>query len=122
MICYIKPRTRKKKLRRQWLTQQDLQMNLEQNKNMLHPKKKLSELWIARLSNYKANWKKQMTLLSKEAVPQWLNSKQELENWKWNWVLLNAEHPTPTKDSKNLKGKLKNCNFNKMKSRRIKKG
>merc|ERR1719367_2287748 len=122
MICYTRPRTRKKKLRRQWLTPQGLQMNLEQNKNMLHPKKRLRELWIVRLSNFKENWKKQMTLLSKEAVLQWLNSKQELENWKWNWERLNAEHPTPTKDSKNLKGKSKNCNSNKTKSRRIKKG
>merc|ERR1719450_1487369 len=109
MICYTRLRTRKKKLRKQWSMQQDLQMNLEQNKNMLHPKKKLRELWIARLSNFKENWKKQMTLLSKEAVLQWPNSKQELENWKWNWVQLNAEHPTHTKDSKNLKEKLKSC-------------
>merc|ERR1719414_2536709 len=91
MICYTRPRTRKKKLRRQWLMQQDLQMNLEQNKNMLHPKKKLSELWIARLLSFKESWKKQMTLLSKEAVLQWPSSKQELGNWKWNWVQLNAE-------------------------------
>merc|ERR1719367_814937 len=77
MICYTRPRTRKKKLRRQWLMLQGLLMNLEQNKNMLHPKKKLSELWIARLSNFKENWKKLMILPSKEAVLQWLNSKQE---------------------------------------------
>merc|ERR1712223_1726939 len=121
MICYTRPRTRKKKLRRQWLTLQGLQMNLEQNKNMLHPKKKLRELWIARLSSFKENWKKQMTLLSKEAVLQWPNSRQELENWRWNWVQLNAEHPTLTKDSKNLKGKSKNYNSNKTKNRRIKK-
>merc|ERR1712223_1805576 len=122
MICCTRPRTLKKKLRRQWLTQQGLLMNLEQNKNMLHPKKRLNELWIAKLSNFKENWKKQMTLLLKEAVLQWPNSKQELENWKWNWVLLNAEHPTLTKGSKNLKERSKNCNSNKMKSRRIKKG
>merc|ERR1712223_1952756 len=94
MICCTRPRTQKKKLRKQWLMPQGLPMNLEQNKNMLHPKKKLSELWIAKLSNFKESWKKQMTLLSKEAVLQWPNSKQELENY----------------------------NSNKMKSRRIKKG
>merc|ERR1712018_408287 len=120
MICFHKPRTLRRKPRRQWLMLLDWLMNSDLNKSILEPKRRPSVLLRLKLLSLKADWLKLMKSLPREDVMPWLSLNHAFVNLRLNLAVFNAELLRLTRPSKRLSVESRSFNSNKMRTTRTK--
>merc|ERR1719510_2594044 len=120
MTCFTRPRTLKRKPRRQWLMLPALLMNLELSKSMPVLKKRLNAHLSLKLLSLSNVWLRLMKLLPRVDVLPWLNSSPASGSWRLSLEAAKAKLVKLSRDSRRLSVVSRSSNSNKMKITRIK--
>merc|ERR1711983_257877 len=120
MTCFIRPRILRKRPRKPWLMLQDLLMSSVLSKSMLLPKRKPRGPLRVQLLNLTNDLQRPMKLLPRVDAMPWLSLSLVSESLKLSLAAARAKHLKITRPSKRLSAASRNCNSNKMRTKKIK--